>query len=148
MCVSSIFLKEVETYSRKGLPLISMNLLLGLHFICRGLYQGTIRSISLVAPSLLQIYFDLTSEQATFKYTGGPCKALLASIQERFEGLFKQLGISVDITTNFRLTSELLANSFSLTAPFLDGRFSFRWIMCSKLRDQSKARLCETIKRL
>ena len=37
-------------------------------------------SISLVAPSLLEIYFDLDSELATLKYTGGLCKALLKSM--------------------------------------------------------------------
>jgi len=105
-------------------------------------------SISLVAPSLLQIYLDLDSEQTTLKYAGGLCKALLKSMHDRFGGLLKQFGLSVDVTPNIRSTSELYNDSFFLIAPFLDARFGFRWIIYSKLSDDTKARLCETIKRL
>jgi hypothetical protein len=105
-------------------------------------------SISLVAPSLLEIYFDLDSEQATLKYAGGLCKALLKSMHDRFGGLLKQFELSVHTTPNIRSTSELYSDSFFLMAPFLDARFGFRWIMHSKLSDDIKVRLCEAIKRL
>jgi hypothetical protein len=77
-------------------------------------------SISLVAPSLLEIYWDLDSEQATLKYAGGLCKALLKSMHDRFGGLLKQFGLSDGITPNIRSTSELYSDSFFLIAPFLD----------------------------
>ncbi|CAF1444839.1 unnamed protein product [Didymodactylos carnosus] len=105
-------------------------------------------SISLVAPSLLEIYFDLESEQATLKYASGLCKALLKSIQERFGGLLKQLGLPLDITSKTRSTSELYSDSLFIMAPFLDARFGDRWIIHSKLQDETKSCLCETIKRL
>ena len=105
-------------------------------------------SISLVAPSLLEIYFDLDSEQASLKYTGGLCKALLKSMQDRFGGLLKQFKLSIDVPATIRSTSELYRDSLFLIAPFLDARFGFRWIMHSKLPDEIKVRLCESIKRM
>lgn len=105
-------------------------------------------SVSLVAPSLLQIYSDLEFEQSTLKYTGGLCQALLGSMQARFGGLLKQMGLPVDITGNNRLTSELYTDSIFLMTPFLDARFGLRWITHSKLPNEIKHKLCETIKHL
>ena len=104
-------------------------------------------SISLVAPSLLEIYFDLESEQTSLKYTGGLCKALMKSMQERFGGLFKHLGLPVDGIAKSRSTAELFGDFLFLMAPFLDAQFGLRWVLCSKLSEETKNRVCEMIKR-
>lgn len=105
-------------------------------------------SISLVAPSLLQIYFDLELEQTTLKYGAGLCKTLLRSMEARFGGLLRQFGVIVDGIENSRSTSALYTDPIFLMAPFLDARFGLRWITHSKLSNEIKQKLCETIKRL
>lgn len=105
-------------------------------------------SISLVAPSLLEIFFDLQSEYTVLKYCGGLCKAMLNSLQDRFGGFFKQFNLSVDNVLRSRSTYELYGDSIFLIAPFLDARFGYRWIMHSKLEEETKVRSCEAIKRL
>jgi hypothetical protein len=107
-----------------------------------------VASVSLVAPSLLEINFDLQSEQASLKYTGSLCKALLKSMQDRFGGLLKRFELAVGDAGNPRSTYELYNDSIFLITPFLDARFGFRWIIHSKLSEDVKVRLCEEIKRL
>ena len=68
-------------------------------------------------------------------------------MQERFGGLFKQLGLPVDGIAKSRSTAELFGDSFFLMAPFLDTRFGIRWVICSKLSEETKSRVCEMIKR-
>lgn len=105
-------------------------------------------SISLVAPSLLEIYFDLQSEQAGLKYIGVLCKALLKSMQDRFGGLLQRFQLPISDGLNPRSTCNLFSDSIFLITPFLDARFGFRWITHSKLPEDVKVRLCEEIKRL
>ena len=82
-----------------------------------------------------------------YLYHDSLCKALIKSMQERFGGLFKQLGLPVDGIAKSRGTSELFSDSLFLMAPFLDARFGLRWVNCSKLSEDTKSRVCETIKR-
>lgn len=105
-------------------------------------------SISLVAPSVLEIYYDLESEQASSKYAGGLCKALLNSMGNRFNGLFKQFGLSIEPTGQLHSTAELYSDPIFLMAPFLDARFGLRWIMHSKLPSETRVQLIKTVKRL
>ncbi|CAF1534752.1 unnamed protein product, partial [Rotaria sordida] len=53
-------------------------------------------SISLVAPSVLGIYYDLENELKLCKYISSLCNALIISLKERFGGLLLNLGIPVD----------------------------------------------------
>ncbi|CAF4117868.1 unnamed protein product, partial [Rotaria magnacalcarata] len=47
-------------------------------------------SISLVAPSVLSIYYDLEHEQVNCKHLGSLCRTLIISLHERFGGLLKR----------------------------------------------------------
>ncbi|CAF1301139.1 unnamed protein product [Adineta ricciae] len=105
-------------------------------------------SISLVAPSLLEIYYDLGSEQASYKYTNGLCKALLKSMYNRFHGLFKQVGLSIDGIGKVYSTSEFYSDSIFFITPFLDARCGLQWVMHSNLPTELELQLCKTIKRL
>ena len=64
-------------------------------------------------------------------------------MQERFGGLLKQLGLPVDGIGNSRTIRRF---HFFLMAPFLDALFGLRWIICSKLSEEKKSRVCKMIK--
>jgi hypothetical protein len=55
-------------------------------------------SISLIAPSILALYFDLKSEKNNVHYTTTLCDALLSSLLSRFGGLLEQLEINLNET--------------------------------------------------
>lgn len=55
-------------------------------------------SISLVAPSIISIYYDLINEQNSITYTSTLCKALLSSLIAHFGDLLEQLNIEFDTT--------------------------------------------------
>ena len=86
-------------------------------------------SISLVAPSVLAIYFDLLTEEQNCKFLGSLCRGLLTSLRERFGGLLVRCGL-IDQTDvlKTRSTSDLYQDDFYLIAPFLDGQFKLKWV--------------------
>ncbi|CAF4828411.1 unnamed protein product, partial [Rotaria sp. Silwood2] len=52
--------------------------------------------ISLVTPSIVEIYYDLENELKLYKYTSSICNALFKSVKERFGGLLLNLEKPVD----------------------------------------------------
>ena len=110
----------------------------------------TSASISMVAPSILSIYFDLEHEQINCKYLGSLCRTLLNSLQERFGGLLERCEVFVDhsIKTKKRSTCDLYKDDLYLIAPFLDGQFKLRWLDASDLTDYAKERTTKIIKAL
>ncbi|CAF1080218.1 unnamed protein product [Adineta ricciae] len=107
-------------------------------------------SISLVAPSILSIYFDLERERTNCKYLGSLCRTLVNSLRERFGGLLERCEVFADnnIKIKRRSTYDLYKDDLFLIAPFLDGRFKFNWILASDLLDSTKEQLTNTIKTL
>jgi hypothetical protein len=95
-------------------------------------------SISLVAPSILEIYYDLENELKLCKYTGSLCSTLINSLKERFGGLLINLEIPVDDQIKRRNTFELFSDDLFLISSFLDGQFRLRWILQSNLPQDSK----------
>lgn len=95
-------------------------------------------SVSLVAPSVLGIYFDLENEAKTSKHSSSLCNALLLSLKQRFGGLLRNLGITVDDSVKPRNTSALFSDDIFLIATFLDGQFRLRWILQSVLLEDTK----------
>ena len=107
-------------------------------------------SISLVAPSILSIYFDLEHEHSNCKYLGSLCRTLLNSLRERFGGLLERCEVFDDniIKTKKRSTYDLYKDDVYLIAPFLDGRFKLKWVLASDLSDLAKERITNMIKML
>ncbi|CAF1276570.1 unnamed protein product [Rotaria sordida] len=105
-------------------------------------------SISLVAPSVLGIYYDLENELKLCKYISSLCNALIISLKERFGGLLLNLGIPVDDHIKRRSTFHLFSDDIFLISSFLDGQFRLRWILQSPLSQDIKNRLCDKIKRI
>lgn len=109
-------------------------------------------SISLVAPSILSIFFDLINEKKKLQYTSALCDALLSSLLSRFGGLLEQMEIDINgLDVNFQMNKkfyDLYKDPLFLFSPFLDGMFKIRWITESMLPESTKERLCEKIKRL
>ncbi|CAF4195291.1 unnamed protein product, partial [Rotaria sordida] len=104
--------------------------------------------ISLVAPSILGIYYDLENELKLCKYTSSLCNVLLKSLKERFGGLLLNLEIPVDDHLKHRSTFHLFSDDIFLISSFLDGQFRLRWILQSALSQDTKNRLCDKIKRM
>lgn len=109
-------------------------------------------SISLIAPSVLSIYFDLKGEKNNVHYTTSLCNALLSSLLSRFGGLLEQLEININETdVDFEKNKnfyDLYKDPVFLFTPFLDGMFKFEWINTSDLPNEAKQRVCEKIKQL
>ena len=109
-------------------------------------------SISLVAPSILAIYFDLKNEKKTVKYTTSLCDALLSSLLSRFGGLLESFEIDLKETgVEFKINKKfygLYKDPVFLFSPFLDGMFKLSWINESSLPDPVKERVCDKIKQL
>jgi hypothetical protein len=95
-------------------------------------------SISLVAPSILGIYYDLENELKLCKYTSSLCSTLINSLKERFGGLLLNLEIPVDDQIKRRNTFNLFSDDLFLISSFLDGQFRLRWILQSALPQDSK----------
>lgn len=95
-------------------------------------------SISLVAPSVLGIYFDLENELKSCKHTSSLCKALTYSLKQRFGGLLLNLEIFVDDSIKRRNTFNLFSDDIFLISAFLDGQFRLRWISQSVLPEDVK----------
>lgn len=107
-------------------------------------------SISLVAPSIFSIYFDLEHEQSNCKYLGSLCRALLNSLRERFGGLLERFEVLDDSTIKMkkRSTYDSYKDDLYLIAPFLDGRFKLKWVFAIDLADPIKERMANMIKML
>ncbi|CAF1126829.1 unnamed protein product [Rotaria sordida] len=109
-------------------------------------------SISLVAPSILAIYFDLKNENNNIQHTTTLCNALISSLLSRFGGLLEQLEIDVNETgIEFKKKNQfydLYKDPVFLFTPFLDGMFKLNWITESFLPDAAKERICARIKKL
>ena len=107
-------------------------------------------SISLFAPCILSIYFDLEREQANCKYLGPLCRTLLNSLSERFGGLLERCEIfgNSSIKVKKRSTRYLYKDDFYLIAPFLGGRFKLKWVLGSELSDSAKGRISNMIEAL
>ncbi|CAF3274319.1 unnamed protein product [Rotaria socialis] len=107
-------------------------------------------SISLVAPSVLSIYYDLEHEQANCKYLGSLCRTLIISLHERFGGLLERCEVFADSNMKIkkRSTSDLYKDDIYLIAPFLDGRFKLKWVVASNLSESTKERTTNIIKAL
>ncbi|CAF1054372.1 unnamed protein product [Rotaria sordida] len=109
-------------------------------------------SISLVAPSILAIYFDLKNEKNNIQHTTTLCNALISSLLSRFGGLLEQLEIDVNETgIEFKKKNQfydLYKDPVFLFTPFLDGMFKLNWITESFLPDAAKERICARIKKL
>lgn len=95
-------------------------------------------SVSLVAPSVLGIYFDLENERNVCKYSGSLCAVLLQSMKQRFGGLLLNLELPVESNLKRRNTFPLFSDDLFLVATFLDAQFKLRWITQSALDDDTK----------
>ncbi|CAF1471141.1 unnamed protein product, partial [Adineta ricciae] len=109
-------------------------------------------SISLVAPSILAIYFDLKTEKSNIQYTTTLCNALISSLLSLFGGLLEQLEVNVK-ETGIELKKnkqfyDLYKDPVFILSPFLDAMFKLNWITASFLPDTVKERICEKIKKL
>ena len=109
-------------------------------------------SISLVAPSILAIYFDLKNEKNNVQYTTSLCDALLSSLLSRFGGLLETFEINLNETgVEFKINNkfyDLYKDPVFIFSPFLDGMFKLNWINDSPLPDAVKERICNKIKQL
>ena len=99
---------------------------------------GSNVSISMVAPSVLGIYFDLENEAKVCKYTGSLCTSLLKSLKQRFGGLLLNLDIPVSSSLKHRNTFSLFSDEIFLISTFVDAQFKLRWITQSELEDAIK----------
>ncbi|CAF3334021.1 unnamed protein product [Rotaria sp. Silwood2] len=156
--ISNVFLNDMLTEQKKGELVLSMKDLAILRefiSILTLFVEATTRtqaeqcvSISLVAPSILGIYYDLENELKLCKYTSSLCNALINSLKERFGGLLLNLEIPVDGHIKRRSTFELFSDDIFLISSFLDGQFRLRWILQSALSQDIKNRLCDKIKHI
>ncbi len=95
-------------------------------------------SISLVAPSIVSIYFDLIIEQDNVIYTTPLCNALLSSLIGRFGGLLEELDIDFDTTVKKKERMIYTVIQYFFVSSFLDGKFKLKWITESPLSDEKK----------
>ena len=100
----------------------------------------TSASISLVAPSVLSIYFDLEHEQSSCKYLRSLCRALLLERCEIFD--------ENTIRMKKRSTYDLYKEDLYLITPFLDGRFKLKWVFSLDLTESVKERIANMIEML
>ena len=106
-------------------------------------------SISLVALSVLAIYFDLLTEEQSCKFLASLCRGLLTSLRERFGGLLVRCGL-IDQTDvlKTRSTSDLYQDDFYLIGPFLDGQFKLKWVNDVHVSEETTKKITDLIKAL
>ena len=146
--IPNIFLNELLTEQKKSeLILTTKDLTILREFISifTLFAEATTRSqaeqsisISLIAPSILEIYYDLKNELKSSKYTSSLCNKLLNSLKERFGGLLLNLEISVDDHIERRSTFHLFSDNIFLISSFLDEQFRLHWILQSSLPQDKK----------
>lgn len=105
-------------------------------------------SISFIAPTVLNIYFDLLQEQPNIMYAKSLCNSLLNSLISRFGGLLEELGVIIDKSIKQKSSSEAYLDQIFIYPPFLDGKFKLHWILESSLPLEIKNSLCDKIKTL
>ncbi|CAF1078887.1 unnamed protein product [Rotaria sordida] len=99
-------------------------------------------TVSLVAPTILGILFDLEREHASSNLSlVSVCEALLSSLKARFSGLLRHFEIDVSFT--FYSMSERFSDPVFLIAPLLDARFKLLWL--DNLQLAIKLRVIEKI---
>ncbi|CAF1087905.1 unnamed protein product [Didymodactylos carnosus] len=156
--IPSVLLSDILTDQKKGELILSIK---DLHVLREFISAFTLFaeattktqaercvSISLVAPSILSIYFDLENELKVCEYSSSLCKMLIYSLKQRFGGLLLSLEIPVNGSIKRRNTFSLFSDDIFLISSFLDGQFRLRWILQSLLPEEAKNRLGEKIKRL
>ncbi|CAF1461555.1 unnamed protein product [Didymodactylos carnosus] len=105
-------------------------------------------SISMVAPSIIVIYFDLKNELKNCVYPSSLCKRLIQSLIERFSGMLEYFDIQLPTNLKKKEMSDLYKDKIFLLTPFLDANFKLNWISSSILSDAVKTHLCENIKKM
>ncbi|CAF1478343.1 unnamed protein product, partial [Rotaria sordida] len=99
-------------------------------------------TVSLVAPTILGILFDLEREHASSNLSlVSVCEALLSSLKARFSGLLRHF--EIDVPFAFYSMSERFSDPIFLIAPLLDARFKLLWL--DNLQFAIKLRVIETI---
>ena len=84
-------------------------------------------TISLIAPKVLDILFDLERELCSSTLTlVSFCKTLIESIKVRFSGLLRYFEIEVPFNTYSM--SERFSDVIFLIASLLDARFNLLWL--------------------
>ncbi|CAF3223367.1 unnamed protein product [Rotaria sp. Silwood2] len=100
-------------------------------------------TISLVAPTVLGLLFDLERELSSATLIlASLCKALIESIKARFSGLLRHFEIEVPFDTYSM--SERFSDLIFLIAPLLDARFKLLWL--DNLDTVVKLRVLEKIR--
>ena len=97
-------------------------------------------TISLVAPTVLGILYDLQRELSSSTLVlAFLCKALISSIESRFSGLLRHFEIGVPFDSHSM--SERFSDVIFLISPLLDARFKTLWL--NNLHIDVKARVLE-----
>ncbi|UJR18451.1 hypothetical protein I4U23_005356 [Adineta vaga] len=100
-------------------------------------------TISLVAPTVLGILFDLERELCSSSSTLVPlCKTLISSIKARFSGLLRHF--EIDVPFDSFCMSERFSDAIFLIPPLLDARFKLLWL--NNLDTVVKVRVLEKIR--
>ena len=100
-------------------------------------------TISLVAPTVLRILFDLERElSSSTLILVSLCKTLILSIKSRFSGLLRHFEIDVPFASHSM--SERFSDVIFLISPLLDARFKLLWL--NNLNTVVKARVLEKIR--
>ncbi|CAF4468159.1 unnamed protein product, partial [Rotaria sp. Silwood2] len=103
-------------------------------------------SISFIAPTVLNISYDLLQEQSNVIYTSSLCHTLLNSLVSRFGGLLEELGVDIDKSIPQKSSSDLYRDQILIYSSFLDGKFKLHWVTESSLPLEAKNFLCNKIK--
>lgn len=84
-------------------------------------------TISLVAPTILGILFDLERELSSSSLIlVDLCKTLISSIKARFSGLLRHF--EIDVPFHSHSMSERFSDMIFLISPLLDARFKLLWL--------------------
>jgi hypothetical protein len=100
-------------------------------------------TITLVAPTVLGILFDLERELSSSTLTlVSLCKALISSIKARFSGLLRHF--EIDVPFDSYSMSERFSDVIFLMSPLFDARFKLLWL--DNLDTVVKMRVLEKIR--
>jgi len=100
-------------------------------------------TISLVAPTVLGILFDLERElSSSTLILVSLCKTLISSLKSRFSGLLRHF--EIDVPVDSHCMSERFSDVIFLIAPLLDSRFKLLWF--NNLSSVVKSRVLEKIR--
>jgi hypothetical protein len=100
-------------------------------------------TVSLVAPAVLGILFDLEYElNSSSLILDSLCKALISSIKARFSGLLRHF--EIDVPYDSFCMSERFSDAIFLISPLMDPRFKLLWL--NNLDTVVKIRVLEKIR--